>query len=80
MNEIAKPKDERDKERFAVLKSIIVQGMPTFISVGMAILEIREARLYRFDHANYEAFCRDCVGRSVDQSNRLAEVAKFARH
>jgi hypothetical protein len=49
----------RDAERLADLEVTIAQGLTTFVEVGSALSEIREARLYRESHGTFEDYCRD---------------------
>ena len=35
-----------------------------FYEAGMALMELRDRRLYRSTHATFEEYCRDCAPRS----------------
>lgn len=45
--------------RLAELQSIIYRNFKAFYTVGCALLEIRDRRLYRETHDTFEAFCRE---------------------
>lgn len=38
---------------------VIKRGLSTFVEVGSALLEIRDARLYRESHGTFEDYCRE---------------------
>lgn len=43
--------------RLCELERVIERGLNTFVEVGNALMEIREARLYRNTHGTFEAYC-----------------------
>ena len=47
-----------EQERLQCLERIIERGLQTFYEVGTALLEIRDASLYRQTHPTFEAYCR----------------------
>lgn len=55
----------------------IAAGLRTFYAVGEALQAIRDARLYRADHATFEDYCRDRWGMSHRHANRLVAAASF---
>jgi hypothetical protein len=68
-----------DLGRLAELEVIVELGMTTFVEVGTALLEIREARLYRATHDTFEAYCRERWGMSKTHANRLTKAAEVVQ-
>jgi len=66
--------DERD--RLATLETRIGEGMATFVAVGAALAEIREARLYRATGETFEDYCRDRWQFSGRHAERLMSAAQ----
>lgn len=48
--------EQQDLER---CEAVIERGLQTFYEVGMALLEIRERRLYKQDYTSFEVYCRE---------------------
>ncbi|MBA3584783.1 MAG: hypothetical protein H0W36_09720 [Gemmatimonadetes bacterium] len=48
-----------EQARLSELERIIERGLQTFVEVAAALLEIRDARLYRASHATFEAYARE---------------------
>ena len=69
---------EQEQSRFDELEGIIDKGLKTFIEVGEALGEIRDARLYRQEYDNFEAYCRDKWNYSRFYAHRLIEGARIA--
>jgi ParB family chromosome partitioning protein len=64
--------------RLDELESIITRGLTTFVEVGTALMEIRDAKLYRESHATFEAYVKERWGwerRNAYQYIEAAEVA-----
>lgn len=70
----------QEAERLADLEVTIAQGLTTFVEVGAALAEIREARLYRETHGTFEDYCRERWGMSRTHANRLVESATVVRN
>lgn len=51
-----------EAERLTELEAVIDRGRQTFIEVGQALLEIRDARLYRADFGTFEDYCLERWG------------------
>lgn len=64
-----------EKQRLEVLESVIDAGMQTFVHVGNALLEIRDARLYRQEFGTFEDYCRERWGMSRIHAHRMIEAA-----
>lgn len=65
-----KPLTKRESSRFERLEKIIRNGLQTFYDVGKALMEIREARLYREKFPTFELYCRDRWGMTKTHANR----------
>ena len=51
-----------EAEKLARHEQVIERGLATFVEVGEALSEIRDARLYRESHTTFEAYCRERWG------------------
>lgn len=60
-----------EEERLGELESVIERGLKTFVDVGMALLEIRDSRLYREDYSTFEDYCRDRWGFTRMRASQL---------
>jgi hypothetical protein len=47
-----------ESKRLIELEKIIEAGQQTFVEVGIALTEIRDARLYKSDYSTFEEYCR----------------------
>lgn len=57
-------------------ESTIERGLTTFVDVGLALLAIRDARLYRLGHSTFEDYCRERWGMVRQHANRLIAAAE----
>jgi hypothetical protein len=48
-----------EKEQLLECETAIQKGWETFVDVGNALLRIRDSRLYRDTHKDFEAYCRN---------------------
>lgn len=48
-----------ERKKLRALEERIGTGIRSFLDVGTALLEIRDARLYRESHTSFEAYCRE---------------------
>lgn len=48
-----------ERKALRTLEGRIAAGIQSFRDVGSALLEIRDARLYRESHTSFEAYCRE---------------------
>ncbi len=70
---------QAEQGRLDNLEDTIERGLSTFVSVGLALGEIRDRRLYRESHATWEDYCRDrwhVTDRRVRQLMAAATVVK----
>lgn len=57
-------------------ESVIERGFGTFVEVGEALMEIRDQRLYRSTHGDFDTYCRERWGMSRRNSDRLIDAAE----
>jgi hypothetical protein len=60
-----------DQGRLVELEAVIDAGLPTFQSVGRALLEIRDKKLYRVSHPTFEDYCQSRWGFCARTAYRL---------
>jgi hypothetical protein len=70
--------DAIDLARLAELKTVITRGLATFIEVGNALIEVRDARLYRAENATFEEWCQAQFGIGRAQAYRLIDASAIA--
>lgn len=58
-------------------EAIIERNLQSFVEVGLALLEIREQRLYKATHSTFETYCRERWGMSKRHANRTIEASQF---
>lgn len=66
--------------RLDELEQVVETGLTVFVSVGNALLEIRDSRLYRQQYQTFEAYCRERWGMGRNYPNRLIQAAEVARN
>lgn len=66
-----------EKTRLDELETVVELGLQTFYDVGMALVEIRDERLYRQDYSTWEAYCRDRWGFNRARANNLISAFKI---
>jgi hypothetical protein len=64
--------------RLAELELVVARGVQTFIEVGAALAEIRSDRLYRVEHATFEAYCTTRWGFTASRARQLIAAAAVA--
>lgn len=62
--------------RLAELKAIVTDGLNTFVTVGRALAEIRDSRLYRATHGTFEAFCESQWGLTRTRAYELISASE----
>lgn len=66
--------------RLRELESRIERGLETFVDVGLALMEIRDSRLYREGgHTTFEHYCRERWKIGQSQAYRLLDAARVAK-
>lgn len=61
-------------------EATITQGLKTYHEVGMALLAIRDQKLYRATHETFEAYCQTRWGFERRHAYRLMDAAEVAEH
>lgn len=64
------------QSRLEELEVVIERGLKTFIEVGMALLEIRDKRLYDKKHQTFEDYCRERWHMTRIHANRLIAASE----
>jgi hypothetical protein len=65
-----------EQSRLAELEQVVERGMQTFVEVGLALLEIRDGRLYRQTHDTFEAYLDERWGMSRSRGYQLIDGAR----
>jgi hypothetical protein len=65
-------------DRLCELEAVIQRGLASFVEVGNALLEVRESRLYRAEHATFEDYCKERWGMDRRYANRIIEAVEVA--
>jgi len=74
--QLTSPLSVEEQERFCRCEEIVEEGMPTFVEVGNALLEIRDSRLYRQDYSTFEEYCGKRWKMSGSHAHRLVDAAR----
>lgn len=61
------------------LEDIIGRGLETFVEVGDALAEVRDAKLYLQFHPTFEEYCSERWGLSRSRSYELIEAAEITK-
>lgn len=61
------------------LEKRIASGLQTFREVGVALLEIRDSRLYRETHSTFEAYCSERWAMPRSRAYQLIDSAKVVQ-
>src|SRR5262245_57534612 len=67
-----------DAARLAELEAVVERGIGTFHEVGLALMEIKGAKLYRASHSALEDYCRERWSFTGRHGYRLIEAASLA--
>lgn len=65
-----------EQARREELETLIQRGLDTFHAVGAALLEIRDARLYRREFATFEEYCRGRWGLKERRAYQMMDAAQ----
>lgn len=71
--DIMSPDESHDLVR---LEPIITKGLQTFLEIGDALAEIRERKLYRIEHATFDAYLKSKWAISRSRALRLIHAAE----
>jgi len=73
------PLTPAEAARLDELESIIAPRLQSWIEVGLALLEIRDARLYRATHTTFDDYCRERWGMARSRAYQLIAAAPIAQ-
>ncbi|RAJ93012.1 hypothetical protein LX87_04524 [Larkinella arboricola] len=65
-----------EAHQLAQYERIIEEGLTTFLSVGNALMAIRQEKLYRATHRTFEAYCRERFGLKRQRAYELIGAAE----
>ena len=66
------------RRTFAENEAVIERGLGTFVEVGEALMEIRDARQYRENYGDFDTYCRERWGFTRSRAHRLIEASEIA--
>lgn len=69
------PLADAERSRLSELEVVVERGLAKFVEVGAALIEIRDAKLYRAEHRTFEAYCVARFGMKKSQAYRLIEAS-----
>lgn len=67
-----------EKARLSELEQVIQKGKDTFVEVGNALGEIRDARIYRDDFKSFEEYCKTRWGFSRQNAHEMIVAAEVS--
>jgi hypothetical protein len=79
MNDSITVLSETEDARLARNETRISQGLASFVEVGEALSDIRDARLYRATHGTFEEYCKDRWSMTRQHVYRMIEAAPIAK-
>jgi hypothetical protein len=69
------PLTPSEQQQLSELETTIERGLQAFYETGAALLQVRDARLYRATHATFDDYCRERWQMSKTNANRLIQAA-----
>lgn len=73
------PLSAGERHRLQMCEKTIREGMGTFVAVGTALMEIRDARLYRQTHPSFEAYVQSVLALTRPRAYQLIDSAEVMR-
>ena len=70
----------QEETRKAQLEATIERGMQTFVEVGLALMEIRDGRLYRAEFGTFEEYCNQRWGWTRMRASQLIAAASVVQN
>jgi len=68
--------NEREQADLLACEETIGRGFQSFVEVGMALVKIRDEKLYRQDYCDFDQYCRHRWGISRIHAHRNIEAAR----
>jgi hypothetical protein len=78
-NGVTEPLAPQEKRHLVMLEKRIENGLAVFRQVGEALMEIRDKRLYRESHSNFDAYCKARWAFDRGRAYQLIGAAEVAR-
>ena len=72
------PLSSSEKTRLRELERTIERGLATFLTIGKALIEIRDRRLHREHYGNFEAYLRDRWAIGISRGNQLIAAVQVS--
>ena len=66
-----------DDQRLVECEEKIDRSLRSFVDIGDALLEIRESRLYRNSHQNFEQYCQSRWNITKSRANQLISASRL---
>jgi hypothetical protein len=79
-NERAVGLNSSEAARLTVLEDKIAAGLRTFVEVGLALVEIRDGRLYREAYRTFDSYCRDRWGFGRRHAYQVIDAAAVVQN
>lgn len=73
------PLTDGEAERLDACEQVIERGLATFVDVGMALLDVRDSRLYRAAYPTFEAYCTERWSMSRKRAYDLTTAAQVVQ-
>ena len=70
---------QAETDRLQQLETVIHRGKQAFIEVGVALMEVRESRLYRSEFNTFEEYCSGKWGFNRNFANKMIVSSDLAR-
>ena len=75
MNALKEKLDTVERNKLRKLESVVAEGITSFLAVGDALKEIRDAKLYRESHKTFEKYVDQKWGMQRAQAYRLIDAS-----
>lgn len=69
-----------DDQRLVECEAKIDRSLRSFVDIGDALLEIRESRLYRNSHQNFEQYCQSRWNITKSRANQLISASRLVEN
>lgn len=79
MNALKEKLDVSERERLRKLELAVAEGISSFVVVGEALKEIRDARLYRESHKTFEKYVDEKWSMGRNYANKLIASADVSK-
>ena len=71
---------QAEASRLLSCEKRIAEGLETFMEVGAALLEIREARLYRYQFSTFEGYCQQRWNMTARRARQLSDASAVVQN